>query len=272
MTDKQTINDYNREELIDILKYLYVQGSESVSLSSQIQSAENSYRQSRTAEALKDKRSKRSKIAKRLAVVVGLFFMFIDIYPTTDFFVSIGVRFEVFVFSWVVSWGLFNLVLWFFGFSDLKESEKITLNQQINDEIKQQGDINRLKQAQRELNSDSLFSYYISLIPQNFANLTDFSGMLVLLHDFRATNFQEAANLWRTEQHQQAVSQQQKKMAQQLQQSNAQIAQLRDQAQRLQRGQAATQDAAARANAQTAKVNEKLGNMERYGVRATIRR
>ncbi|HFI0943377.1 TPA: hypothetical protein ACGO7A_001796 [Streptococcus suis] len=41
--------------------------------------------------------------------------------------------------------------------------------------------------------------------------MTDFAGMLVLLQDFRATNFQEAANLWRTEQHQQSVMNQQKK-------------------------------------------------------------
>ncbi|MFM0817595.1 hypothetical protein [Streptococcus suis] len=53
--------------------------------------------------------------------------------------------------------------------------------------------------------------------------------------------------------------------------SNAQISQLRDQAERLRKGQAHLEYAAARAAIQNARANEKLANMERYGVHATIR-
>ncbi|HEM4055453.1 TPA: hypothetical protein U1W00_001046 [Streptococcus suis] len=60
-------------------------------------------------------------------------------------------------------------------------------------------------------------------------------------------------------------------MAEQLARSNAQISQLRDQVERLRKGQAHLEDVAARAAIQNARANEKLANMERYGVHATIR-
>ncbi|HEL2440957.1 TPA: hypothetical protein TZY57_000564 [Streptococcus suis] len=60
-------------------------------------------------------------------------------------------------------------------------------------------------------------------------------------------------------------------MAEQLARSNAQISQLRDQAERLRKGQAHLEDAVARAAIQNVRANEELANMERYGVHATIR-
>ncbi|HEL1622196.1 TPA: hypothetical protein TXL34_001874 [Streptococcus suis] len=265
MAEQQNINQFGREELIDILQYLYVQGSQILYYKKEIPKFEGKYRQKRWGEINGAANKRCLTYAAIIATIINIYLLFSDSgsgIGSIIFALIVGTSFFTFIFFFVLS---------FFGLGIPKGKKRAEFEKNIEDEIFNNQEINQMKQIQQSLTMDNIYNYYISLIPDNFANLTDFAGMLVLLQDFRATNFQEAANLWRTEQHQQSVMNQQKKMAEQLARSNAQISQLRDQAERLRKGQAHLEDAAARVAIQNARANEKLANMERYGVHATIR-
>ena len=115
-------------------------------------------------------------------------------------------------------------------------------------------------QEKQDLENDPTFSYFISLIPDNFCKLEDFAGMIVLLKDYRAMNFQEVANLWRTEQHQQQMLQQQKQLEKQLHQNYDQVmAEVRESANRLRQDMQ-------NARNESSKINRNLEDIRRNGV------
>ena len=115
-------------------------------------------------------------------------------------------------------------------------------------------------QEKQDLENDPTFSYFISLIPDNFCKLEDFAGMIVLLKDYRAMNFQEVANLWRTEQHQQQMLQQQKQLERQLYQNYDQVmAEVRESANRLRQDMQ-------NARNESSKINRNLEDIRRNGV------
>ena len=120
-------------------------------------------------------------------------------------------------------------------------------------------------QEKQGLENDPTFSYFISLIPDNFCKLEDFAGMIVLLKDYRAMNFQEAANLWRTEQHQQQMLQQQKQLERQLRQNHNQVmAEVRESTNRLQQDMQ-------NARNESSKINRNLEDIRRNGVGIKVR-
>ena len=84
--------------------------------------------------------------------------------------------------------------------------------------------------------------------------------MIVLLKDYRAMNFQEAANLWRTEQHQQQMLQQQKQLERQLRQNHNQVmAEVRESTNRLRQNMQNAQN-------ESSKINRNLEAIRRNGV------
>ncbi|HEM6184563.1 TPA: hypothetical protein U2C38_001596 [Streptococcus suis] len=276
MAEQQNINQFGREELIDILQYLYVQIDEFFTIKNKMSSIVEQTISTRVKQATTAKYNRNGNIGGIIFALMGVvelgnnFFNALFMMGVMYLFGQATVR----LFMWLMArptnkkhsaFGLNYTV----NVLSKKQLEKVT--QEATVEAEHSQEYQSLLADKLALESNQTLLYFLSLIPDNFANLTDFAGMLVLLQDFRATNFREAANLWRMEQHQQSVMNQQKKMAEQLARSNAQISQLRDQAERLRKGQAHLEDAAARATIQNARANEKLANMERYGVHATIR-
>lgn len=213
--EKLAISDFNREELLDILSLLYVQGDRIIVLNNKMQNAIKENRQLRLQQAtkIKNKRTK-NKMAK-IANIVGLVLAVVSL---TNSYSSFPVAVIYMLIIYLIGQGVTRFFMSMLDYS-LKKAEAEKVLEEATNTTQYQS----YNQEKQDLENDPTFSYFISLIPDNFCKLEDFAGMIVLLKDYRAMNFQEAANLWRTEQHQQQMLQQQKQLEKQLHQNYDQV-------------------------------------------------
>ncbi len=215
MAEQQNINQFGREELIDILQYLYVQIDEFFTIKNKMSSIVEQTISTRVKQATTAKYNRNGNIGGIIFALMGVvelgnnFFNALFMMGVMYLFGQAAVR----LFMWLMArptnkkhsaFGLNYTV----NVLSKKQLEKVT--QEATVEAEHSQEYQSLLADKLALESNQTLLYFLSLIPDNFANLTDFAGMLVWLQDFRATNFQEAANLWRTEQHQQSVMNQQK--------------------------------------------------------------
>ncbi|WP_195405645.1 hypothetical protein [Streptococcus constellatus] len=244
---KLTISDFNREELLDILSLLYVQGDRIIVLNNKMQKAIKANRQLRLKQATKRKKN-------RIANIVGLV---LAVASLTNSYRNLLSTLIYMIIMYLIGQGATRFFM--LGYS-LKKAEAEKVLEEATLEVTNTTQYQSDNQEKQELENDSTFSYFISLIPDNFCKLEDFAGMIVLLKDYRAMNFQEAANLWRTEQHQQQMLQQQKQLERQLHQNYDQVmAEVRESANRLRQDMQ-------NARNESSKVNRNLEAIRRNGV------
>ena len=233
--EKLAISDFNREELLDILSLLYVQGDRIIVLNNKMQNA-----------------IKRKK--NRIANIVGLV---LAVASLTNSYRNLLSTLIYMIIMYPIGQGATRFFM--LGYS-LKKAEAEKVLEEATLEVTNTTQYQSDNQEKQELENDSTFSYFISLIPDNFCKLEDFAGMIVLLKDYRAMNFQEAANLWRTEQHQQQMLQQQKQLERQLHQNYDQVmAEVRESANRLRQDMQ-------NARNESSKINRNLEDIRRNGV------
>ena len=245
--EKLAISDFNREELLDILSLLYVQGDRIIVLNNKMQNAIKTNRQLRLQQATKRKKN-------RIANIVGLV---LAVASLTNSYRNLLSTLIYMIIMYLIGQGATRFFM--LGYS-LKKAEAEKVLEEATLEITNTTQYQSDNQEKQELENDSTFSYFISLIPDNFCKLEDFAGMIVLLKDYRAMNFQEAANLWRTEQHQQQMLQQQKQLERQLHQNYDQVmAEVRESANRLRQDMQ-------NARNESSKVNRNLEAIRRNGV------
>lgn len=243
--EKLAVSDFNREELLDILSLLYVQGDRIIVLNNKMQKAIKANRQLRLKQATKRKKN-------RIANIAGLVFaaaVFLSD-PTFATIIQLPLAYlagQVFTRLFMISYSL-------------KKAEAEKVLEEATLEVTNTTQYQSDNQEKQGLENDPTFSYFISLIPDNFCKLEDFAGMIVLLKDYRAMNFQEAANLWRTEQHQQQMLQQQKQLERQLRQNHNQVmAEVRESTNRLRQDMQ-------NARNESSKINRNLEDIRRNGV------
>ncbi|MCW0971657.1 hypothetical protein [Streptococcus anginosus] len=245
--EKLAISDFNREELLDILSLLYVQGDRIIVLNNKMQNAIKTNRQLRLQQATKRKKN-------RIANIVGLV---LAVASLTNSYRNLLSTLIYMIIMYLIGQGATRFFM--LGYS-LKKAEAEKVLEEATLEVTNTTQYQSDNQEKQELENDSTFSYFISLIPDNFCKLEDFAGMIVLLKDYRAMNFQEAANLWRTEQHQQQMLQQQKQLERQLHQNYDQVmAEVRESANRLRQDMQ-------NARNESSKVNRNLEAIRRNGV------
>lgn len=245
--EKLAISDFNREELLDILSLLYVQGDKIIVLNNKMQNAIKTNRQLRLQQATKRKKN-------RIANIVGLV---LAVASLTNSYRNLLSTLIYMIIMYLIGQGATRFFM--LGYS-LKKAEAEKVLEEATLEVTNTTQYQSDNQEKQELENDSTFSYFISLIPDNFCKLEDFAGMIVLLKDYRAMNFQEAANLWRTEQHQQQMLQQQKQLERQLHQNYDQVmAEVRESANRLRQDMQ-------NARNESSKVNRNLEAIRRNGV------
>ena len=272
--EKLAVSDFNREELLDILTLLYVQGDKIVTLNNKMQNTIKANRQLRLQQATKRKKN-------RIANIIGIVF-------AVAFFASSESNFFITILQLPIGYVIGQVTAKIFMFLTEKMNEKISeitkhekrslffpkitinygLTRKQAEKVSEEATLEATNttqyqsynQEKQDLENDPTFSYFISLIPDNFCKLEDFAGMIVLLKDYRAMNFQEVANLWRTEQHQQQMLQQQKQLEKQLHQNYDQVmAEVRESANRLRQDMQ-------NARNESSKVNRNLEAIRRNGV------
>lgn len=245
--EKLAISDFNREELLDILSLLYVQGDRIIVLNNKMQNAIKTNRQLRLQQATKRKKN-------RIANIVGLV---LAVASLTNSYRNLLSTLIYMIIMYLIGQGATRFFM--LGYS-LKKAEAEKVLEEATLEATNTTQYQSYNQEKQDLENDPTFSYFISLIPDNFCKLEDFAGMIVLLKDYRAMNFQEVANLWRTEQHQQQMLQQQKQLERQLYQNYDQVmAEVRESANRLRQDMQ-------NARNESSKINRNLEDIRRNGV------
>lgn len=250
-----TINDYSREELIDILSYLFMVDNYYQETIKDIRELEYRIPKERWKAVEKASSKKRWKLSFILSLIWVVWAQFEN--GEIDLFLLL--------LGPVVGAPFAYFFLLLFRFAEPKKKEKEAITADIQKAVAEDEQLNQLREFKHFLETDEFGQFYRQLVPQNFANTQDYSGMIALLKDFRASNFQEVANLWRAEQHRQQVANQQKQIAHELRQSQINLSEMRQSMSRLQTSSATTA-------AQLASANDKLRQIERYGVHAHIRK
>ncbi|HEM5333506.1 TPA: hypothetical protein U1386_002100, partial [Streptococcus suis] len=142
MAEQQNINQFGREELIDILQYLYVQGSQILYYKKEIPKLEGKYRQKRWSE-INGAASKRC--LTYAAIIATIFFLFsIFSSPSSgigDIAFNLILMVPLFTF-------IFFFVLSFFGLGIPKGKKRAEFEKNIEDEIFNNQEINQMKQIQ----------------------------------------------------------------------------------------------------------------------------
>lgn len=254
--EKLAISDFNREELLDILSLLYVQGDRIIVLNNKMQNAIKENRQLRLQQATKIKKQKTKNKMAKIANIVGLV---LAVASLTNLYSSFPVAVIYMLIIYLIGQGVTRFFMSMLDYS-LKKTEAEKVLEEATLEATNTTQYQSYNREKQDLENDPTFSYFISLIPDNFCKLEDFAGMIVLLKDYRAMNFQEAANLWRTEQHQQQMLQQQKQLERQLHQNYDQVmAEVRESANRLRQDMQ-------NARNESSKINRNLEDIRRNGV------
>lgn len=266
---QRTIMDFNRDELMAILSYVYYFGRDIsevdahvISLQDKLQTNEQEIQKQRATDSVKFLpilmaiayalsslfpsfqngfggiifittfiyslyeigRSKTSEKPWRVKNIIISLFIAISVGYSMDYTSGIpgliGGVIGVYVFAVVILPPIIKLLT----SNKQVNTEEVDSSTKVSSKLQELIDYrreveNELEIGQIQLNAlvnNESFQYFLSLIPENFRTFEDLLGMLALLQDFRASNFQEAANIWRTEQHQQKLQAQQENMLVQL--------------------------------------------------------
>lgn len=202
--DNRNINQLSREELMDVLLYIYHRHNDILDLEEKNQEITYSYHD-KIEEIKKDDFA--VTIGLKVAIAIWCITIILIILaciflpeggPTilNSIMYTLVIGISGFLISIVVG---FILIALFSIFDPTRKKKKEEINK-IEQELFGDEDLLENKQEIARIQTENALNFYKNKIPENFLNIEDIVGMWILLNDFRASNFQEAANLVREEQ------------------------------------------------------------------------
>lgn len=204
--DTRNISEYNREELLTIFGFLYQKSSEIDAHYHQLENLKAKLSQKLVEE-------EKSKLCKLVALALTIF-------GAGQLFEQLGfLSLVALPLMGIMSYFLIKLMFlpqlvnqskgfrnWLTGYTSKKAQTRL---QAVFSQSQQAFD---LQNSIKTLETAEDYCYYLAKVPENFSKMSDLAGIWGLLNDFRANNFQEAANVWRSELANQAVQQKQKEI------------------------------------------------------------